>query len=54
MRRRLLQIGVLLVTLGLLAWAVTVGLERLSAPPAAVPPAAALGFVDGRLLAGPG
>ena len=40
MRRRLLQIGVLLVTLGLLAWAVTVGLERLSAPLATVPPAA--------------
>ena len=40
MRRRLLQIGVLLVTLGLMAWAVTVGLERLSAPLATVPPAA--------------
>lgn len=38
MRRRVLQIGVLLVTLGLMAWAVTVALERLSAPTAAVPP----------------
>ena len=40
MRRRLLQIGVLLVALGLMAWAVTVGLERLSTPPAAVAPTA--------------
>lgn len=44
MRKRGIQIGVLLVTLGLLGWAVTVGLERLAgpvsepAPPPAAPP----------------
>jgi spore germination protein GerM len=38
MRRRGLQIGVLLVTLGLLAWGVTVALERLAAPIAEAPP----------------
>jgi hypothetical protein len=38
MRRRALEIGVLLVTLGVLAWGVTVALERLSAPATAVPP----------------
>jgi spore germination protein GerM len=32
MRRRGLQIGVLLLTLGLLAWGVTIALERLAAP----------------------
>jgi spore germination protein GerM len=41
MRKRGLQIGVVVVTLGLLAWAVTIGLERLAAPvsDAAPPPA---------------
>ena len=32
MKRRALQIGVLVVALGLLAWAVTIGLERLAGP----------------------
>lgn len=32
MRRRGIQIGILVVTLGLLAWGVTVALERLAAP----------------------
>ncbi len=30
--KRAIQIGILLVTLGLLAWGVTIGLERLAAP----------------------
>jgi hypothetical protein len=44
MRKRGMQIAVLVVTLGLLGWAVTVGLERLAgpvsdvAPPPAAPP----------------
>ena len=32
MKKRGIQIGVLLVTLGLLAWGVTIGLERLAGP----------------------
>jgi len=40
MKRRGLQIGVLLLTLGLLAWGVTIALERLAAPVAEAPPAA--------------
>lgn len=39
-RRRWVQIAVLVVTLGLLAWGVTVALERLAGP-AAAPPATA-------------
>jgi len=39
-RRRGLQIGVLVLALGLLAWAVTVTLERLATPTAAPPPVA--------------
>lgn len=41
MRKRGIQIGVLVVALGLLAWAVTIGLERLAGPvsDAAAPPA---------------
>ena len=38
MRKRGIQISVLLVTLGLLAWAVTIGLQRLAAPPSDVTP----------------
>jgi len=38
MRKRGIQIGVLLVMLGLLAWAVTIGLQRLAAPAADVTP----------------
>ncbi len=38
MRKRGIQISVLLVTLGLLAWAVTIGLQRLAAPPLDVTP----------------
>ena len=41
MRRRGLQIGVLLLTLGLLAWGVTIALQRLGAPVADAPPGAA-------------
>jgi spore germination protein GerM len=40
MKRRGLQIGVLLLTLGLLAWGVTIALERLAAPVPETPPAA--------------
>ena len=41
MRRRGLQIGVLLLTLGLLAWGVTLALQRLAEPTATTAPAAA-------------
>jgi len=37
--KRGIQIGVLLVTLGLLAWGVTIGLERLAGPTADTSPA---------------
>jgi hypothetical protein len=41
MRRRGLQIGVLLLTLGLLAWGVTLALQRLAQPTVATAPATA-------------
>jgi hypothetical protein len=51
MRRRVLQIGVLLLALGLMAWAVTVALERLSAPTAAVPPSAPVATTTAHITA---
>ena len=41
MRRRALQIGVLLLTLGVLAWGVTIALQRLAGPTTVAAPAAA-------------
>ena len=55
MRRRGLQIGVLLLTLGVLAWGVTIALRRLSDPttataPVAVPPPATTAHITATLF----
>jgi spore germination protein GerM len=57
MKRRGLQIGVLLLTLGLLAWGVTIALERLGAPvpeaaPAATPPPSSTAHITATLFYG--